>query len=92
MGSHEQLQSFVCHMGFRALNTDVHKLRSNAWMECLVPHPSPHVFGTMDVMPDGWELRHMESLAVTISAYMSKPVFAVWCILCLEVVWSMKAA
>ena len=61
-------------------------------MECLVPHPSPQVFGTLDVMPDGWELQHMESLAVTISGYMSKPVFAVWCILCLEVVWGMKAA
>ena len=61
-------------------------------MQCLVPHPEPQVFGIDGMMPNGWELQYMDSLAITIPVCMSKPVFAVGCALCLEVVWNMKVA
>ena len=94
MGIPEQLvdDSFLCHIGFWTLNTDLYILRSNNWMQCLVPHPEPQVFGIDGMMPNGWELQYMDSLAITIPVCMSKPVFAVGCTLCLEVVWNMKVA
>eukprot|EP00435_Cladocopium_sp_Y103_P001598 s3537_g1.t1 len=54
-----------------ALQMQILETRSNAWMECLAPQPSPQVYGPVHEMPDGSELHYMDSVAAITFAYMS---------------------